>query len=174
MHFRPAAFVTVVVVACMWPVAAAGQGEAAGEATWTVPRLPDGRPDLQGYWTTQTFTPLERPDYLAGKEFFTEEELAALQQQFTAEGVDPVARSAINLEDPEERERRLRQTQENIHYDNAIWLGTSVPKGLSSRRTSLITDLSWSGASCGRTKARRYCRPPTTTFTRSSKRLTTS
>ena len=51
-----------------------------------------------------------------------------------------MARSAINLEEPEAREQRLRQTKENIHYDNAIWLGTSVPKGLSSRRTSLITD----------------------------------
>ena len=135
-----AAFVTVVAIACLWPIPAAGQGEADDEATWTAPRLPDGRPDLQGYWTTQTFTPLERPDYLAGKEFFTEEAAAALQQQFAAEGVDPVARSAINLEEPEAREQRLRQTKENIHYDNAIWLGTSVPKGLSSRRTSLITD----------------------------------
>ena len=135
-----AAFVTVVAIAYLGPIPAAGQGEADDEATWTAPRLPDGRPDLQGYWTTQTFTPLERPDYLAGKEFFTEEEAAALQQQFAAEGVDPVARSAINLEEPEAREQRLRQTKENIHYDNAIWLGTSVPKGLSSRRTSLITD----------------------------------
>ena len=135
-----AAFVTVVAIAYLGPIPAAGQGEADDEATWTAPRLPDGRPDLQGYWTTQTFTPLERPDYLAGKEFFTEEAAAALQQQFAAEGVDPVARSAINLEEPEAREQRLRQTKENIHYDNAIWLGTSVPKGLSSRRTSLITD----------------------------------
>ena len=84
MDLRLSAFVTVVAVACLWPIPAAGQGEVANGATWTVPRLPDGRPDLQGYWTTQTFTPLERPDYLAGKEFFTEEELAALQQQFTA------------------------------------------------------------------------------------------
>ncbi len=135
-----AAFVTVVAITYLGPIPAAGQGEADNEATWTAPRLPDGRPDLQGYWTTQTFTPLERPDYLVGKEFFTEEEAAALQQQFAAEGVDPVARSAINLEEPEAREQRLRQTKENIHYDNAIWLGTSVPKGLSSRRTSLITD----------------------------------
>ncbi len=115
MGIRLSAFVTVVAVACLWPIPAAGQGEVANGATWTVPRLPDGRPDLQGYWTTQTFTPLERPDYLAGKEFFTEEELAALQQQFTAYGVDPVARRAINLEEPEAREQRLRQTKENIH-----------------------------------------------------------
>jgi hypothetical protein len=108
-----------------------------------VPRTPDGRPDLQGYWTTQTFTPLQRPDYLAGKEFFTDEELAALRQQLTAEGVDPLARDAINIEDADARTQRLSQTNREatyIHYDNATWLRTPVPKGLTSRRTSLITD----------------------------------
>ena len=140
-HASLRGFVTAISVACLVPAAATGQGRAQGsEETWTLPRTPDGQPDLQGYWTTQTFTPLERPEYVAGKEFFTEEETAALQEQLTAEGINPVARSAINFEDAEARETRLRQTQENIHYDNAIWLRTSVPKGLSSRRTSLITD----------------------------------
>ena len=143
-HATLTALVTVIAIGCLAPVPAAGQNQdqsdADGVATWTLPRTPDGRPDLQGYWTTQTFTPLERPEHLAVKEFFTEEETAALQQQFTSEGVDPVAGSAINLEDAGAREKRLRQTQENIHYDNAIWLRTRVPKGLSSRRTSLITD----------------------------------
>ena len=142
-HANPSALVTVIAFASLG-VPASGQTQVQSDkeaaATWTLPRTPDGQPDLQGYWTTQTFTPLERPEHLAGKEFFTEEEMAALQQQFTAEGVDPVAGRAINLEDPEARDTRLRQTQENIHYDNAIWLTTAVPKGFSSRRTSLITD----------------------------------
>jgi hypothetical protein len=29
---------------------------------WTVPRTPDGVPDLQGYWTNNSYTPLERPN----------------------------------------------------------------------------------------------------------------
>jgi hypothetical protein len=29
---------------------------------WTLPRTPDGHPDLQGTWTNGTITPLERPD----------------------------------------------------------------------------------------------------------------
>ena len=32
-----------------------------------VPRMPDGRPDLTGIWTTQTFTPLQRPEQFAGR-----------------------------------------------------------------------------------------------------------
>jgi len=34
---------------------------AAPARTWTVPRTPDGHPDLQGNWTNATLTPLERP-----------------------------------------------------------------------------------------------------------------
>ena len=141
------ALVTVIAIACLAPVPASGQSQAQSAADtappWTPPRTPDGRPDLQGYWTTQTFTTLERPEHLAGKEFFTEEEAAALHQQFTAAGVDPSARDAITLEDAEAREKRLYQTNREatyVHYDNEIWLRTPVPKGLSSRRTSLITD----------------------------------
>ena len=146
-HRSLVALVTVIAIGGLAPVPASGQSqaqsEADGAATWTPPRTPDGRPDLQGYWTTQTFTPLERPDHLAGKEFFTEEEAAALNQQLTAEGVDPSARDAVNIEDADAREKRLYQTNRDatyVHYDNQIWLRTPEPKGLSSRRTSLITD----------------------------------
>ena len=142
-HRGAAAMATVIAVVYLTPSPTSGQSrdrrDADSAPTWTLPRTPDGQPDLQGFWTTQTFTPLERPEYLAGKEFFTEEEAVALQQQLTAAGVDPLARSAINLDDAEAREKRLRQAQESIHYDNAVWLRTLVPKGLSSRRTSLIT-----------------------------------
>ena len=41
-------------------------------------RTPWGAPDLQGVWRNETETPFERPDELAGKEFYTEEEAAAL------------------------------------------------------------------------------------------------
>ena len=46
---------------------------------------------LQGIWTTQTFTPLERPARYAGREFLTDEEAAELTQLLTQPGVDPLA-----------------------------------------------------------------------------------
>ncbi len=43
-------------------------------------RTPWGDPDLQGIWSSQTPTPLERPDALAGKPTFTEEEAAEFER----------------------------------------------------------------------------------------------
>ena len=39
----------------------APQTQTAAAESWTAPRTPDGHADLQGVWTTQTFTPLQRP-----------------------------------------------------------------------------------------------------------------
>ena len=48
------------------------------ESTYTAPRTPDGQPDLQGFWTNQTYSPLERPDDVT-KEFYTAEEVAEIE-----------------------------------------------------------------------------------------------
>jgi hypothetical protein len=42
---------------------------ALGQSSKAIPRLNDGKPDMQGYWTNQTFTPLERPAQYKGKEY---------------------------------------------------------------------------------------------------------
>jgi hypothetical protein len=49
--------------------------------TWTAPRTLDGQPDLQGVWSNNNATPLERPKELAGRAFLTEQELAALKKK---------------------------------------------------------------------------------------------
>jgi hypothetical protein len=61
--------------------AAPAKATPAGVKSWTPPRTPDGKPDLQGVWTNNTVTPLERPKELAGKEFYTEAELKSLAKQ---------------------------------------------------------------------------------------------
>jgi hypothetical protein len=105
---------------------------------WTAPRTTDGHPDLQGIWTMQTFTPLQRPARYAGKEFLTEAEAAELVKLVTTQGIDPLAGDIFGLSD-EDRANRVRQT-DPTHYNNADWLTTPQPKSLSSRRTSLIVD----------------------------------
>src|SRR5579872_3789058 len=49
--------------------------------TWTTPRTPDGKPDLQGVWANNNATPLERPKELAGRATLTDEELAAMKKK---------------------------------------------------------------------------------------------
>jgi len=46
-----------------------------------VPQTPWGEPDLQGTWTNQTLTPLERPAIMADKRFYTKEEALAAEQR---------------------------------------------------------------------------------------------
>jgi hypothetical protein len=45
-----------------------------------IPRTPDGRPDLQGFWTNGTITPLLRPPEFANKEFLTPQEAADFER----------------------------------------------------------------------------------------------
>jgi len=73
----------------------------AGQARAPTPnKTRDGQPDLQGFWTNSTITPLERPKELAGKEFFTEAEAVEYQKrmsQQTGEGPPGLqAGSSIN------------------------------------------------------------------------------
>ena len=41
---------------------AAAQAPASDSGDWVIPRTPDGRPDLQGNWSSATITPLQRPE----------------------------------------------------------------------------------------------------------------
>ena len=129
--------VAALAAVMMAPVTASGQ--SAGESA--TPRTPWGHPNLQGYWTSSTYTPLERPENLGDQAFLSDEELAAANEILTAEGVDPLrARSFLAAGTEEERLARTQQTQENIHYDNSVWLREQQPRQLTTQRTSLIVD----------------------------------
>ena len=53
---------------------AQGAGDMSYDGT-----TPWGDPDLQGLWTNETRTPMERPVELGNKAFFTEEDVQAMQ-----------------------------------------------------------------------------------------------
>ena len=99
---------------------------ALGQSGKAIPRLADGKPDMQGYWTNQTFTPLERPAQYKGKEYFSAEEAAAFAER-ALEDVKDVPRGEQVKSDAD------------IHYDDGIWLLEGYKKG-AMLRTSIITD----------------------------------
>ena len=57
------------------------ESQAPERAGWTVPRTAWGDPDLQGVWARVERVPLERPPEYAGREFLTDTEMAARQEQ---------------------------------------------------------------------------------------------
>ncbi|OFW37848.1 MAG: hypothetical protein A3F70_05225 [Acidobacteria bacterium RIFCSPLOWO2_12_FULL_67_14] len=92
---------------------------------WTMPRTPDGKPDLQGYWTSLSFTPLERPEKYGTREFLTDEEVKAI---FEA-GVNRYY------------EFTFANSADTPVYDATVYALDAWQNGVRpNRRTSLIVD----------------------------------
>ncbi len=97
----------------------------APTAKWTSPRTPDGKPDLQGIWSFATLTPLERPPELAGKEFFTQQEVVDYEKRRLTE---------MNMD------RRDGGAEADVtRAYNDFWWDRGT-KAVVTRRTSLIVD----------------------------------
>jgi len=101
----------------------AGATEGAPAASGPVPKLPWGHPDLQGIWLDVFNTPLERPAEYADREFFTEEERVAQDDERSG-----------NVG----RNRRVeRGSQQDVAGAYNAVFTSAKPTG---RRTSLVVD----------------------------------
>ena len=112
------ASVLLVVVLTGLPATTAAQDAPGAEQ---LPRSADGRPDLHGVWYFNTTTPLQRPERLAGRARYTEEEHAAL-----------AARTA------EFRPFDATPPEGSVGAYNQFWWDRGGP--VEDRRTSLIVD----------------------------------
>jgi hypothetical protein len=109
------------------------------QTKWSVPRTPDGRPDLQGNWTNNSVTPLQRPKAWAGKTVLNDAELAQLRElvaQVTEDGGDAQFGDSI-IENALAGIKNPTSTDAGTGNYNHFWL---VERTVADRRTSLITD----------------------------------
>jgi hypothetical protein len=117
----------------------ANTGTSAGAATWTPPRTADGRPDLQGNWTNNSITPLQRPKQWAGRLTLTDAELAQLKQlvvEVTEDGGDAQFGDSV-VENALAGVKNPSSTDSGTGNYNHFWL---VDRTVHDRRTSLLID----------------------------------
>ena len=106
------------------PSTAATPSETKAKA-WTMRRTPDGQPDLQGYLTSLSFTPMERPAKYGGREFLTDEEMAE------------VFKSGVQ----HSYEFTYANSAETPVYDSTVYALGAWQNGVQpNRRTSLVVD----------------------------------
>lgn len=90
------------------------------------PKTAWGEPDITGQFSEFTLAPLERPQELGTKEFFTLEEAKAYQNRV--------------LEDADQDDETLPGTAEDVHYDMGTYaLSANEGKTSENLRTSIIT-----------------------------------
>ncbi len=121
------------------PVAA--QAPAGGAAAaWTMPRTPEGTPDLQGNWSNATITPLERPP---GQPAVLSADVVAKMEKGVQDRIERLAKpSDPNRPAPPQGGDGSTGAAGNVGGYNNFWIdaGERVAVVNGEYRTSLIVD----------------------------------
>ena len=107
----------------------------AAAATYKIPRLADGSPDLQGTWTNATATPMERDPKLGDRRAYTEEEAAAIRKA-------ALARVAADAAPTDPNVKQEAGALPPVGNYNLFWTerGMSTAQIGGEYRTSIIID----------------------------------
>ncbi len=116
--------IATLIAGVAGPAAAQQTAPAKPAAKWTMPRLADGHPDLQGVWTNKTITPFDRPTELGNKEFFTADEAKAFVKKTL---------------DRNNRDNRTDDVSDVLSAYNAFWWDSGSAL-LPNLRTSIVID----------------------------------
>jgi hypothetical protein len=129
-------FSLVAGLALVLGASAAGQSEKS-KSGWTVPRMADGHPDMQGVWANNNMTPLERPKQFGLRQTMTDAELADIKAKATkmmdggdAFFADELFNAAL------EGQTKFSSADTQVGNYDQTWLSDRI----WDNRTSLIVD----------------------------------
>jgi hypothetical protein len=126
MNKRVLTFIVLAVVAVV-AVVSLSRLTRISTSNRSAPTTPWGEPDLQGIWTDEHDTPLQRPTKYAGREFFSDAEIAELDKQ----------RAAVLGREYRDKNAEGRGTEQDVAGAyNAVFESHKR----TGRRTSLIVD----------------------------------
>jgi hypothetical protein len=130
--------VTCIVIGIALSSAAILDGQSSpAPSKWSVPRMPDGRPDFQGVWANNGMTPLERPKQFGLRATMTDAEFSELKKraQSLQDGGDAFFADELFNAALDGKEKFTSADTQVGNYDQS-WLSERV----WDNRTSLIID----------------------------------
>jgi hypothetical protein len=110
---------------------------AKARSSYAVPRMPDGRPDMQGVWANNNMTPLERPKQFGLRQTMTDAEFEAVKKNLSSmiDGGDAFFADELILAAVEGSTKFSSRDTQTGNYGQA-WLSERI----LDNRTSLIID----------------------------------
>ena len=134
---------------CFAPIAANAQpaAKAAPAAAYKAPRTSFGQPDLMGFWSNSTLTPINRPAKLGTQATYSEADVKKMEQavvQEVEEGnapTDPNAPAEAPKVDPTKVRPEFAAAGGDVGGYNRGWLdpGSHVMRVGGEPRTSILT-----------------------------------